>query len=104
MAAKPIQQLELYKLAEKLSNIIWNAYDNWSFKAQHTIGLQGIRSSDSIVANLAEGYGRVTPKDRRKFYLYARGSFEETKAWLRKAIRRKIISKKRRKRINGSYQ
>jgi four helix bundle protein len=25
------------------------------------------------------------------FYRYARGSFEETKAWLRKLIRRKVI-------------
>jgi len=30
---------------------------------------------------------------RRKFYRYARGSFEETKAWLRKAIRRKLLTK-----------
>jgi hypothetical protein len=39
-----------------------------------------------------EGYGRYTPADRKKFYLCARGSFEETKAWLRKALRRKVIS------------
>jgi len=38
-----------------------------------------------------EGYGRFTPADRRNFYRYARGSFEETKAWLRKLIRRKVI-------------
>ena len=94
MATKPIQQLDIYKLAEKLADYIWFAYDNWSYKVQHTIGLQVIRSSDSISANLAEGYGRFTVKDRNKFYLYARGSFEETKCWLRKAIRRKIISKK----------
>ncbi|NCC35667.1 MAG: four helix bundle protein [Chloroflexia bacterium] len=49
------------------------------------------RAAISIPSNIAEGYGRYTPPDRRKFYLYARGSFEETKAWLRKLIRRKII-------------
>lgn len=37
------------------------------------------------------GTGRYTPADRRKSYLYARGSFEETKAWLRKAIRRSVV-------------
>jgi len=26
-----------------------------------------------------------------KFYLYSRGSFEETKSWLRKLIRRKVL-------------
>ena len=40
---------------------------------------------------MVEGYGRYTPADRKVFYRYSRGSFEETKAWLRKLIRRKII-------------
>ncbi len=56
------------------------------------MGYQIIRSADSIAANIAEGYGRYSPADRKNFYRYARGSFEETKAWLRKAIQRKIIS------------
>lgn len=89
----PIQDYEIYKLAEQLSDIIWNAYDNWSEKAQRTIGYQVIRSSDSIAANLAEGFGRFTGPDRKRFYRIARGSFEETKAWLRKAYRRNVISK-----------
>jgi four helix bundle protein len=38
------------------------------------------------------GYGRFTPADRRLFYRYARVSFEETKTWLRKLIRRKIVN------------
>ena len=50
-----------------------------------------IRSSDSIAPNLAKGYGRYTPDDRKKFYRYSRGSFEETKCWLRKASRRNLI-------------
>ena len=89
---KEIYELDVYQLAEDLSDLIWNAYDDWSTKAQRTIGYQIIRSSDSIAANLAEGYGRYTPPDRKLFYRYARGSFEETKAWLRKLIRRKIIA------------
>jgi len=66
-------------LSEKLSDMIWDAFDKWPQKAQRTIGYQVIRSSDSIAANLAEGYGRYTPADRKLFYRYARGSFEETK-------------------------
>ncbi len=89
---KEIYELDVYKLAEDLSDLIWYAYDDWSTKVQRTIGYQIIRSSDSIAANLAEGYGRYTPPDRKLFYRYARGSFEETKAWLRKLIRRKIIA------------
>jgi len=89
-----LTNLDVYNLAEKLSDKIWDDYDNWSWKVQKTVGLQIIDSSDSIAANIAEGYGRFTPKDRKKFYLYARGSFEETKTWLRKLIRRKILNAK----------
>ena len=92
---KRVYELDVYKLAEDLSDMIWNDFDNWSIKAQKTIGYQVIRSSDSIAANIAEGYGRYTPADRRKFYLYSRGSFEETKSWLRKLIRRKALSESR---------
>ena len=96
---KSIHELDVYKLAERLADRIWDDYDDWSIKAQRTIGYQIIRAADSISANLAEGFGRFTPADRKMFYRYARGSFEETKAWLRKAIRRKVIKEQRE--ING---
>jgi four helix bundle protein len=89
---KEIYELDVYNLSEKLSDMIWYDYDKWAEKVQKTIGYQIIRAADSIAANLAEGYGRFTPADRKTFYRYARGSFEETKAWLRKLIRRKIIT------------
>ena len=89
---KRVYDLDVYKLAENLSDMIWRDFDKWSHKVQRTIGYQAIRSSDSIAANIAEGYGRYTPADRKKFYLYSRGSLEETKAWLRKLIRRKVLT------------
>jgi len=64
---KEIHELDVYKLSENLSDLIWYGFDKWSVKAQNTIGYQIIRSSDSIAANLAEGYGRYTPADRKKF-------------------------------------
>jgi four helix bundle protein len=89
----PVYNLEVYQLSEKLSDIVWFAYDNWDYKSKQTLGLQIIRSADSIAINIAEGYGRYSGADRKRFYIIARGSFEETKGWLRKAIRRNIISK-----------
>lgn len=88
---KEIYELDVYKLADELSDLIWYAFDEWPRKVKQTTGYQIIRSADGVAANLAEGYGRYTPADRKLFYRYARGSFEETKAWLRKLIRRKII-------------
>jgi len=89
---KQVYELDVYKLSEKLSDFIWLDFDKWSVKVKNTIGYKIIRSSDSIAANIAEGYGRYSPADRRKFYIYSRGSFEETKSWLRKLNRRKIVS------------
>lgn len=99
MATILIQDTEIYKLSEKLSDLIWDAYDNWNYKAQHTIGLQAIRSADSIAANLSEGFGRYSAADRKRFYIIARGSFEETKCWMHKAIRRKVLTGKSRMKL-----
>ena len=89
---KKVYELDVYKLAEELSDLVWYDFDKWSRKVQNSIGYQILRSLDSIAANISEGYGRYTPADRKRFYLYSRGSFEETKAWLRKLIRRNILS------------
>ena len=89
---KRVYELDVYKLAEELSDRVWYDFDTWNKKVQNTIGYQIIRSSDSLTARIAEGYGRYTPADRKKFYLYSRGSFEETKAWLRKLIKRNVLS------------
>ncbi|MCF6239146.1 MAG: four helix bundle protein [Candidatus Marinimicrobia bacterium] len=93
---KEITSLDVYNLSERLSDDIWHLFDTWSKKAQNTMGYQIIRSADSIAANLAEGYGRYSYADRKRFYLYSRGSFEETKAWLRKAHRRNLLSDEKR--------
>jgi four helix bundle protein len=90
-----LTDLDVYKLGEQISDMVWNDYDHWSEKAQRTIGFQIIRSSDSISINIAEGYGRYTPADRKNFYRYSRGSFEETKGWLRKASKRKLLTQER---------
>ncbi len=54
------------KLAEALSDMVWHDFDKWNKKVQNTVGYQIIRSSNSIAANIAEGYGRNTPNDRQK--------------------------------------
>ena len=41
---------------------------------------QVLRSSSSISLNLAEGSGKMTKKDQKKFYFIALGSLKETKA------------------------
>ena len=91
-----VHELDVYVLSEQLSDMVWHDFDSWPRKAQEAIGYQMIDSSDSIAANISEGYGRFTSADRKRHYYYSRGSFEETKAWLRKAIRRHLIGSQQR--------
>ena len=37
---KEVYELDVYKLAEELSDMIWYAFDEWPEKAQKTIGYQ----------------------------------------------------------------
>ena len=57
------------------------------------MGAKVVRSADSIGANIAEGAGRGTYADNRRFVRNARGSLNETKHWLRRAYRRGPLTK-----------
>lgn len=87
-----LKDLEVYKLSEELSDIIWNIVIKWDYFAKETIGKQLVKAADSISANIAEGYGRYHYKENKNFCYFARGSLEETKTWLRKSIRRGLIN------------
>ena len=61
------EKLRVYKLAESLADRIWEVVLKWDYLAKDTVGKQMIRAADSIGANLAEGTGRGTPQDNRRF-------------------------------------
>ena len=84
--------LEVYRLAEELADAIWEIVLKWDVLARDTVGKQLIRAADSIGANIAEGSGRDSPGDTRRFLRIARGSLFETRHWLRRACRRNLLS------------
>ncbi|MBW2097166.1 MAG: four helix bundle protein [Deltaproteobacteria bacterium] len=86
-----VQDLEVYKIAEKLSDVIWNIVSSWDHFSKMTLGRQLVESADSVAANIAEGYGRYHFRENKNFCYYARGSLEETKVWLRKSVRRNLL-------------
>jgi four helix bundle protein len=86
-----LEKLEVYELSELFSDEIWEIVMGWDNFKRDTIGKQIVRSSDSISANIAEGYGRFYYKESKQFYFYSRGSIQETKSWLGKCKRRNII-------------
>lgn len=56
------------------------------------MGDHWITSTDSVGANIAEGYGRFHYLDRIKFYYNSRGSLLESKHWTILMYNRKKIS------------
>ena len=86
--------LKVYQLSEVLADELWDVVLKWHQVAKATIGKQVIRSSDSIGANIAEGSGRGSVIDHRRFARVARGSLYETKHWLRRAFRKKLLAAK----------
>ena len=94
MAKSNFEKLEVYKLAENLAAEIWNMVLTWNHFAKDCLGKQLVRAADSIAANIAEGSGRGSYQDNRRFVRIARGSFYETRHWLRRAFRRKLLTEK----------
>jgi four helix bundle protein len=92
MSGKGFEQLEVYRLAEDLSDKIWSLVLQWNVFGRDTVGKQMVRSADGVGANIAEGTGRGSLVDNRRFVKIARGSLYETRHWLRRAFRRKLVS------------
>jgi len=86
------ENLRVYQLSETLADSIWKLAREWDQLAKDTIGRQLIRSADSIGANIAEGAGRGSYQDNRRFVRNARGSLYETRHWLRRAHVRRLMS------------
>ena len=86
-----LNDIEAYKIAFKLSNYVWDLVVKWDYFAKDTVGKQFVRAVDSISANIAEGFGRYTKKDKIKFYRYSFGSLYESLDWNEKANLRKLL-------------
>src|SRR5688572_18143965 len=86
------ENLRVYQLSEELSDKIWSIVIRWESFARETVGKQLTRAVDSIGANIAEGEGRASYQDNRRFIKIARGSLQETQHWLRRAFRRKLLN------------
>jgi len=86
------EKLRVYRLSEDLADTVWEAVNKWDCLAKDTVGKQLIRAADSIGANIAEGTGRGSYLDNRRFVRNARGSLYETRHWLRRAHRRSLLS------------
>ena len=86
------EKLQVYQLSEKLADGIWKVVLDWNSFAKDTVGKQIVRAADGVGANIAEGSGRGSLVDNRRFIRMARGSLYETIHWLRRAYIRRLLS------------
>lgn len=84
--------MRVYALAERLADAIWTVTVSWESLPRDTVGKQIVRSVDSIGANIAEGTGRGSFQDNRRFVRVARASLYETRHWLRRAHARGLLT------------
>jgi four helix bundle protein len=67
MAFRRFEDLRVFKWAELLADEIWDTVITWKYFERNTVGQQWVDEADSIGANIAEGAGRGTPNDNRRF-------------------------------------
>src|SRR6478672_1301765 len=94
MAKSDFENLKVYQMSETLADEIWDVVLGWDRFARDTVGSQIVRAADSIGANIAEGTGRGSFPDNRRFIRIARGSLKETQHFLRRAYKRKLLDDK----------
>lgn len=83
--------INAYRIADSLSDIVWDLVSKWDWFNKSTLGTQYVRAVDSIGGNTAEGFGRFHKKDKEKFFYNARGSVYEALYWTEKALKRKLM-------------
>jgi len=92
MTKTNFENLRVYQLAEEVADRVWQFVLRWDHFARDTVGKQIVRAADSIGANIAEGAGRGSFQDNRRFVRIVRGSHNELRHWLRRAYRRRLLS------------
>ena len=96
-----LEDLEIYRMAMKLEEKVWQVVEKWDYFQKDTIGRQWVKAADSVAANISEGFGRYFYKETRQFTYYARGSLYETRTWLTKSHARKLVSDEAFQKLNN---
>lgn len=72
------RDMDVWQKAHNLSVEVFRLTNPLPRSEDYALTSQLRRSSNSISANIAEGFGRTTKKDKNYFYTVARGSAYET--------------------------
>ncbi|MEO5562696.1 MAG: four helix bundle protein [Chitinophagaceae bacterium] len=80
---RTVFDLDVFKLSYQLAMDIFRVSRDFPKEERYSLTDQLVRSSRSIAANIAEGWGKRNYENEFKRHLvYSMGSLEETKTWL----------------------
>ncbi|MGQ0738222.1 MAG: four helix bundle protein [Bacteroidota bacterium] len=80
---KEVSDIEVFKISYALAMDIFHLTRNFPKEERYSLTDQIVRSTRSVAANIAEGWGkRVYENEFKKHLIYSMGSLEETKVWL----------------------
>ncbi|MCF2220389.1 four helix bundle protein [Chryseobacterium sp. PS-8] len=89
---KDFTEMPVWQKAMDIAEKCFNISESLPKKEDYALNSQLRRSAESISANIAEGFGRRTAKDKGRFYDISRGSAFETKSHLIYGSRVKYFS------------
>ena len=100
------EDLEAFQIAYKISLELHKQTLLFPKQEQYGLADQIRRSSKSICANVAEGFGKqnLSPKEFKRYIAIALGSSDEMRVWLRYCLDLGYIEEDDWKRYRDSYQ
>lgn len=79
---KSFTDLNAWKEGHRLVLLVYKITDKFPSKETYSLTDQMRRAAASITANIAEGFGRQTYKEKAQFYYLAQGSLLELKNFI----------------------
>jgi four helix bundle protein len=80
---KTVFDLKVFKISYQLAMDVFHVARNFPREERYSLTDQIVRSSRSISANIAGGWGkRIYENEFKRHLIYAMGPLEETKVWL----------------------
>ena len=79
---RTFEELPVWVKAHTISVKVFQMTRDLPRREDYALTAQICRSSNSVTANIAEGFGRKTKSDKSNFYTFARGSAFETQSHL----------------------
>lgn len=101
---KKFYQMELWKEAFELQKQIFEITKEFPMKEEYGLISQLNRSANSILANLAESYGRYHYLDKIRVLYIVRGELEETQSHIIVAKSRNYITREKQVELVNKYE